>query len=215
MIERAFVLLRFDEDNIAKSMRRLTTHGHRICRDRGVAGRLLVTFIDDATRRMDAADLVGDDKKNYEVLWSALFNTAVCVRDWEKAHGTCVNHPNVVRKADSFNRLVRAMVDAGALEDLLTMCSSLSSEPVSEGYGDVYRNVVDFYGIAAETLSELGVRDIYMSMAVEQEPRRAQITWVHSMRYMFRRANGRRQPKLWIVDISRLVGIVSQLRCWN
>ena len=36
MIERAFVLLRFDEDNIAKSMRRLTTLEHCIGGDLGV-----------------------------------------------------------------------------------------------------------------------------------------------------------------------------------
>jgi hypothetical protein len=163
MVTRAFCLLPFNEMKIEMSMGHLTTLETRIGESHIVGGNMLVEYIKKAIGKVQSVGFPESDA-SYESLWSALFNTAISIRNWAEAHRACRYHPNAESRIEKFKRLVRAMVDAGALSDLLERCSSLTDD------ADSVQNALYFYEIAASALSEMVMRDLYTSLAVDPEP---------------------------------------------
>lgn len=149
MIGRAFALLPFDANDVAASMEQL---GVLEARTGGnvVAGQRLLAYINDAIAQVEMASPADLDS-----LHSRRFNTALTIRDWGAAHTACQEHPNLKRKAENFKRLVRGMVDAGALSVLVDKCRSTSRD------AETFQQVDNLYPIAVETLAEIGSHDIF------------------------------------------------------
>jgi hypothetical protein len=81
----------------------------------------------------------------YIGLWSLLFRHAEAVRDWTMAVDACIKNPCRERQLRNFEQLVKGMVDAGALSDLMGLCASVKD--------------IDLYEIAADTLSRGNMGD--------------------------------------------------------
>lgn len=91
----------------------------------------------------------------FSTLWSMMFSHAVSSGRWMKAFQACLKHPSQESRASNFSRFVTAMVDAGALGELIDLCSVLSSN--SQGGEEC----VDLYEVVVETLSLERVSDTY------------------------------------------------------
>jgi hypothetical protein len=154
MVDQAFSLLVFDENYMEKSARHLSIFERRISDRNPQVGISLIVYIKDAIEKVTTSEL----------LWSWLFRVAIAIRDWNIAFYACSQHPNVQCRADSFKRLVRAMVDAGALSELQQKCFAVHNEP------NAFGSVVNLYGIATQTLSDIGFRDIYTAMLESFDP---------------------------------------------
>lgn len=59
----------------------------------------------------------------YAILWSCLFRYAEAAGDWSAAFQSCISNPNSERKIQNFDQLVRGMIDAGAMGELLDICT--------------------------------------------------------------------------------------------
>lgn len=172
MVHRACELLKFDELDVANLMRRLRILVSHIGDDTRLSGMLL-EFIQSAIDQMN--DHFSAEERNsmpdYISLWSTLFNTAVAAHQWEKAYVAALNIPELERRTSSFKRLVRAMVDAGALTELIKKCASFGNESMADAHSEVFSKGVDMYAIAAETLAQASVRDLYLIRTIDpQEP---------------------------------------------
>ena len=111
----------------------------------------------------------------YRNLWSRLFHHSVLAGNWSQAYNACIRNPLSERRESNFRRLVRAMVDAGALSDLLEMCTELglqltNSSPAAE-VGDT-SECVDLYEIASDILAAAISSDVYIVRAGSSEPSR-------------------------------------------
>jgi len=91
-------------------------------------------------------------------LWSSAFRHALIGYRWDDAFRACLSNPLDDRRVKNFKRLVLAMVEAGALDKLINNIlftvvdwHSPRSEMEVDGESD---NVIDFYELAAETLSQ-------------------------------------------------------------
>ena len=153
MVARAFALLPFDANHTAVSMEHL---GVLEARTGGnvVAGQRLLAYIQDAVVHVQR-DCPTNSKQLLDSLHSRLFNTALTIRDWGTAHTACMQHPNLQRKAENAKRLVRGMVDAGALSALVQKCRSTHCDT------ETFQQVGSLYPIATETLAEIVPPDIY------------------------------------------------------
>ena len=170
MVQRACQLLKFDELDVDNIMRRLNILDSHIGEDTRLSGMLL-EFIQSAINQMDIhfPEEMRNSMPEYISLWSTLFNTAIAAHQWEKAYVAALNNPELERRTDSFKRLVRAMVDAGALTELIQKCASFSNESTADAHSEVFRKGVDMYAIAAETLAQASVRDLYLFRAINPE----------------------------------------------
>jgi hypothetical protein len=148
----------------------------RVCAtdDDGENPDILLGFISGAINEMGKTfpDDVCHVMPEYGKMWSRLFHHAVLAGHWRQAYSACVRNPKSELRESSFRRLVRSMVDSGALNDLLEMCtelgmrvsSSSSLSPAEAG------ECVDLYEIASEILAEAISRDVYTVRAASTEP---------------------------------------------
>jgi hypothetical protein len=91
----------------------------------------------------------------YATLWTLLFNHSVTSRRWTMAHTVCVSHPVPERRIENYKRLVIAMLNAGAVSDLMDLCSMVTcSGETMDTLGDKGA-CIDFYEIVVETLSQV------------------------------------------------------------
>jgi hypothetical protein len=171
MVEKAFKLLKFDEQDLVKGMRRLETLQRHTASSTNLAG-LFILFIEEAIQKMQA--LHDEDALNsmhdYSTLWSNLFNTAITSCKWDTAYHSCLNNPDPARRAGNIQRMVRAMVDAGDLSALLSKCVAHGSKITEDSHLELFRMGGDLYGIAVETLAEASSRDLYLFQVVKPEP---------------------------------------------
>ena len=80
----------------------------------------------------------------YIALWSRLFRHAESSHHWEIAYIACTSNPVLELRISNCKRFAKAIVDAGALDELLYHCGKLSG-PGAHG--------LDLFEIAAETLA--------------------------------------------------------------
>jgi hypothetical protein len=105
----------------------------------------------------------------YASLWTMLFHHSVSARSWMAAYTACIGHPVPERRISSYKRLVVAMADAGAIAELIDLCSVVAYEETNEmveyplGNGG---DCVDFYEIAVETLAGSKQGDLYATDSV-------------------------------------------------
>jgi hypothetical protein len=105
-------------------------------------------------------------------MWERLFHHSVLAGQWKTAYSACVRNPKSEHRESNFRRLVRAMVDQGALSELLVLCTELgqrisSSSTLSPTEA---RETVDLYEIASEILAGAVSRDMYSVRASSPEP---------------------------------------------
>lgn len=161
IIHRAFQLLNFDPRNLSESIRRINKISQH-----AVGTTKLVTEIHYAIEtilREHSADLLVASSE-YAKLVSLLFYKSLEAHRWETALFACGNNPNREQRLDHLQRLVTAMVDSGALSDLLVLCSLGEDVEFSE-----YARGLDLYGTAVETLGKAGYRDWYTHRASGSE----------------------------------------------
>ena len=94
----------------------------------------------------------------YVGLWSLLFRHAEAARDWTTAVDACIKNPNLDRRLKNFEQLVKGMVSAGALGDLLTLCANVNDAEVYEIAADVLTrdNMGDHSNAPSKKLDALG-----------------------------------------------------------
>jgi len=105
----------------------------------------------------------------YISIWTKKFDHAVRACRWNQAYDACVNNPLDAHRESNFKRLVRAMVDSGALDVLLDMCTQVgmgSSVPLAamDITSDVSESI-DLYEIASGVLLTYADCDVYDSRA--------------------------------------------------
>jgi hypothetical protein len=145
--------------------------------DSNSSSGMLLEFIVNAITEMGILFPIEicQEMPEYINLWSRLFHHAVVAGHWEQAYAACVSNPASERRDSNFKRLVRAMVDSGALQDLLEKCTSLSVRSSGEIKADVEADggadeCVDLYEISSEILAESISRDVYTVRAASPEP---------------------------------------------
>ena len=158
--------------HLSRLMHRLTTLERHVRGNasNGSSSDMLLEFIVHAVQEMKTR-FPGEFCKSmpeYVNLWSRLFSHAVSAGHWEQAYSACVSNPVLDHRDRNSKRLVRAMVDAGALMELLDKCkalsSSLSSEDSSGG------DVIDLYELASEVLADAVSHDVYTARAASSKP---------------------------------------------
>lgn len=171
MADRAFELLEFDEQNLEAAMKRLEKLNDLVSGNSMLSG-MLIDYVERAIQKMDPLypEDVRKSNNKYVSLWSTLRDTAIVIRDWDKAYSACVRNPDSRRRLEGLQILSRAMVDEGDLSKLLQMCDSLSGQSTIDLYAEAVSSGVSFYGIAAEKLSESGLRDLYNFRVTQEGP---------------------------------------------
>ncbi|KAL7569214.1 hypothetical protein ACA910_016770 [Epithemia clementina (nom. ined.)] len=162
MENRAFEILRFEVSDLAEGLRRMSK-----LRQHAVGSARLVECIDkaiDAVRgQYSEEDLA--ESSDFAKLVSMMFYKALEACDWDKALKACRNDPNRKQRLDHLQRLVTAMVDAGALSNLVALCSSQGEDTEQHEHA----RGMDLYGVAVETLGKAGYRDWYTHRASGSE----------------------------------------------
>lgn len=164
--------------HLSRVMYRLTIlerHVHvRGENDEGESPDVLLSFISTAISDMGKTfpDEVCQVMPEYGKIWGRLFHHSVLAGQWKTAYSACVRNPKSEHRETNFKRLVRAMVDQGALSELLVLCTELgqrisSSSTLSPTEA---RETVDLYEIASEILAEAVSRDMYSVRATSPEP---------------------------------------------
>lgn len=162
MVARALDLLPFDEQDLTISKKHLRLLESRM-RENVVGGEMFLQYI---RHRIEKCLLVSTDESRdtIETLLSALFNSALSIKNWTEAYSAVLNYPIAERRLEKYTRLVRAMVDHGALRVLLDMCSELSLK------GEAVQHALYFPDIVADALTDMAMTDIYTSLVVDPEP---------------------------------------------
>jgi len=105
----------------------------------------------------------------YISIWTKKFDHAVRACRWRQAYNACVKNPLEAHRESNFKRLVRAMVDSGALEVLLDMCTevgtSISSSVAFVDDDSGESESIDLYEIASSVLLTYADCDVYDSRA--------------------------------------------------
>jgi hypothetical protein len=83
-----------------------------------------------------------DSMPEYITLWSLLYRHAEAAQEWTAALGACRSNPCHEHHLRNVKQLVKGMIDAGALGELLDLCSTVTG-----------KEAVDLYDIAADALS--------------------------------------------------------------
>lgn len=136
---------------------------------------ILLGFVSSAINEMGKTfpDEVCQVMPEYGTMWSRLFHRAVVACHWRQAYSACVKHPRSDSRERNFKVLVRAMVDSGALRDLLEMCTELgmrASNASTTMTTEDASECVDLYEIASEILAEAVSGDVYTVRAASPEP---------------------------------------------
>ena len=105
----------------------------------------------------------------YAALWTLLFNHSITSRRWTTAHTVCVSHPVPERQVENYKRLVIAMVNAGAVSDLVDLCSMVTCSGETMDFLGDKGACIDFYEIAVETLSQERQGDPYENGSVSTD----------------------------------------------
>jgi hypothetical protein len=92
-------------------------------------------------------------------LWSALFRYSMLAHDWSQAFRACHSNPVSSRRLENVRRLVRGMMECGALEELLLLPQQEQDELTEDATGtttsqEQNSNLVNFYDVAAEALGQ-------------------------------------------------------------
>jgi hypothetical protein len=164
MVERAVVLLAFDTSDMGLSMQNLQTLCHHLAGQERHAS-VLQDYIMEAIH----CTLV-DGEEGVEKLWLSLFSVSISVRDWKTAMKASISCSDVQARRERVERLVRAMVDSGALASLCEMSLLLDNSVEEEGLIEALHKNNELYSIAVETLQENSCRDHYSHLAIEPEP---------------------------------------------
>jgi hypothetical protein len=169
MVQHAKDLLPFQVDSLEISQQRLALFNQNLVNNPVLAKELL-TYLQEAMDIVDH-DIGNRDGARDELmseLLSAKFNAALIVHEWDTATLACRSMSRRNRR-HNLERLVRAMVENGDLDILLSLCGVPGH--VSERANiEAYAEQTDFALIAAETLSRTGVRDFYMLKATDKGP---------------------------------------------
>jgi hypothetical protein len=152
----------------------------------------ILRFISSAINEMSKTfpENICQAMPEYVNMWSRLFHHSVLAGHWRQAYSACVKNPLSERRESSFRRLVRAMVDFGALNDLLEMCIELG---IRSNSGDETGECVDLYEIAAEILADTISCDVYTVRAASSDASRLSdyqgaLYALHSSQKQWRRA---------------------------
>jgi hypothetical protein len=112
----------------------------------------LLAIIADAISEMENAfppELLRE-MPEYTSLWSKKFQHSVLAGQWRDAYDACIWNPLVVHRETNFKHLIHAMVNCGALSDLLVMCTELGTR--TSMHDGLESQPVDLYEISAEVL---------------------------------------------------------------
>jgi len=94
----------------------------------------------------------------YASLWSMQFRHSMAGREWDIAYVACKSNPMVERRISNYKRLVKGMVDAGALGELLGLCATSMGQNGTKDENEMdvegTDDSVDLCEIAAETLED-------------------------------------------------------------
>ena len=163
MVQTALGLLRFVPDDMPTSMKRVFTVCHHL-RGQSPHGDRLTDFIENAIH-------VTPPSCTEETiqLWSSLFGASIALGRWDTAFEACLQTPDCDKRIDGLKRLVRSMVDGGALSELLELCTTAKSDVAWDDHVDSLQNSTGFYDIACETLAENSGRDMFSYLAVDPE----------------------------------------------
>jgi hypothetical protein len=164
MVERAVFLLAFDTSDMGLSMQNLQTLCHHLAGQERHAS-VLQDYIMEAIH----CTLV-EGEEGVEKLWLSLFSVSISVRDWKTAMKASLSCSDAKARRERVERLVRAMVDSGALATLCEMSLLLDNAVEEEGLIEALQRNNELYSIAVETLQENCCRDHYSHLAVEPEP---------------------------------------------
>ena len=156
--------------HLSRLMHRLTTLERHVggSSSNGSSSDMLLDFIVHAVQEMKTR-FPGDFCKTmpeYVNLWSRLFSHAVNAEHWEQAYSACISNPVLDHRERNSKRLVRAMVDAGALMELLDKCMALSRSSEDSAGG----NGIDLYELASEVLADAVSHDVYTVRASSPKP---------------------------------------------
>lgn len=138
---------------------------------------IILGFILSAISEMGTIfpDSVCQTMPEYVSMWSGLFHHSVSAGHWRQAYSACIKNPLSERREGCFRRLVRAMVDSGALSELLEMCTELGARvslPSVVAEDGETSECVDLYEIASEILADAISSDFYTVRATSSEPSR-------------------------------------------
>lgn len=174
MIQRAYQLLDFDEFDLPNAIPRIQILNQLSAKNPKVAPFFL-NFVNIAIKKLDSLPL-GLSPQRAEafeycsILWTILFNTAITIQNWETAYEACINNPKEAERINNTRRFVIAMVDSGALSQLLIKCSETNSKRISDSIITPFQKFGDLHGIAVEELTEMSKRDWYVQLTNELEP---------------------------------------------
>jgi hypothetical protein len=164
--------------HLSKIMYRLTILERHVSRrdssEEGENPDVVIGFISSAIS--DMAKTFPDDvcraMPEYGKMWSRLFNHSILAGEWKTAYSACVRNPRSELRSSSFQRLIRAMVDQGSLNDLLLLCTELGqriAQPSTMSATEM-RETVDLYELASDVLAENASRDVYSIRAASPDP---------------------------------------------
>jgi hypothetical protein len=129
----------------------------------------LLQIISDAIADMETTFPEDFLKKmpEYISIWTKKFDHAVRACRWSQAYNACVKNPLDAHRETNFKRLVRAMVDSGALDVLLDMCTQLGmgssvSLAAMDDESEEFESI-DLYEIASGVLLTYADCDVYDS----------------------------------------------------
>jgi hypothetical protein len=157
MINRALCLLPYDLTNTKLSIDNLQILESKIVYNHVVGGAIFLNHIIDAINKTLPLKGNPDADLLLSRLRTLMFNVSVSMEDWNVAIDALINISSRKTRQERFQRLARAMVNAGAVTSLLRLIDSNNN---TIGTDDVYE-------LAAKALSEMPFRDIYTSMVVD------------------------------------------------
>ena len=156
MFKRALSMLPLDASNPELAMNNLRMLESQIGDNHMIGGTMLVDHITEAID--DASSFEGNSEVDSLLarLHTALFNVSVSMENWDGAYSAFARFPSHKTRREKFHRLARAMVNSGALSELLNLVQANTNESAD-----------NLYELAVEAMSEMSFHDIYSSMVVD------------------------------------------------
>lgn len=133
---------------------------------------IILSLIADATNQMEKTfpEHICQQMSEYSNFWSSLFFHSVSAGKWRQAYEACMRNPLIGRRESNFRRLVRSMVDCGALGELIELCTELGTSMSAAPDAKAKMESVDLYEIASEILADTRASDLYMLRAQSTDP---------------------------------------------
>jgi hypothetical protein len=161
MVAAAIDMLCFIPDDLTTSMKRVTTVCFHL-RGKSSFEQRVTKFILGAIDQTPPS--ATDDLTQ---LWSLLFETSTALGKWENAFNASISSPDMGKRINCLKRLVRSMVDAGALLELLEICSRTKNAVSRDDRFVSPKDNADLYAIAVETLSATTGLDLFSYLAAD------------------------------------------------